>query len=65
MAEVTLAFWLMKICATTVGKTGGDLVSMTLKAGYAVSSLILLGVFSRNWVFQTARRRRRSATNRL
>ena len=33
----------MKICATTVGETGGDLVSMTLKVGYAVSSLILLG----------------------
>lgn len=45
VAKVTLAFWLMKICATTVGETGGDLVSMTLKVGYAVSSLILLGFF--------------------
>jgi uncharacterized membrane-anchored protein len=45
VAEVTLAFWIMKICATTVGETGGDLLSMTLNVGYAVSSLILVGFF--------------------
>lgn len=42
---VTIFFWIMKICATTLGETAGDLVSMTLKVGYAVSSLILIGVF--------------------
>jgi uncharacterized membrane-anchored protein len=41
--EVTLAFWIIKICATTVGETGGDALSMTLKLGYAVSTLIFLG----------------------
>jgi uncharacterized membrane-anchored protein len=45
VAQVTLAFWIMKICATTVGETGGDLLSMTLDVGYAVSSLILIGCF--------------------
>jgi uncharacterized membrane-anchored protein len=45
VAQVTLAFWVMKICATTVGETGGDLLSMTLDIGYAVSSLILIGFF--------------------
>jgi uncharacterized membrane-anchored protein len=45
VAEVTLAFWVMKICATTVGETGGDLLSMTLNVGYAVSSLILVSLF--------------------
>ncbi|MCE9508129.1 MAG: hypothetical protein K8R48_07445 [Alphaproteobacteria bacterium] len=35
----------MKICATTLGETAGDLLSMTLKVGYAVSSLVLIGVF--------------------
>jgi uncharacterized membrane-anchored protein len=45
VATVTLTFWIMKICATTVGETGGDLLSMTLHAGYAVSSLILVGFF--------------------
>lgn len=42
---VTFAFWVMKICATTLGETGGDMLSMTLNIGYALSSLILLGVF--------------------
>ena len=45
VATVTLAFWIMKICATTVGETGGDLLSMTMDVGYAVSSLILIGFF--------------------
>jgi uncharacterized membrane-anchored protein len=26
---VTVAFWIIKICATTVGETGGDALSMT------------------------------------
>ncbi|MCC6920103.1 MAG: tyrosine-protein phosphatase [Alphaproteobacteria bacterium] len=45
VAAVTSAFWIMKICATTVGETGGDMVSMTMNVGYAASSLILLSVF--------------------
>jgi uncharacterized membrane-anchored protein len=43
---VTLMFWVIKICATTVGETGGDALSMTLDLGYAVSSLIFLGLFA-------------------
>jgi uncharacterized membrane-anchored protein len=35
----------MKICATTLGETAGDLLSMTLKVGYAMSSIILINVF--------------------
>jgi uncharacterized membrane-anchored protein len=35
----------MKICATTLGETAGDLLSMTLNIGYAVSSVILLSCF--------------------
>ena len=45
IARVTLAFWVMKICATTLGETAGDLLSMTLKVGYAVSSLLLISLF--------------------
>ena len=44
--QITFAFWVMKICATTLGETAGDLLSMTLNVGYAVSSLILIGVFA-------------------
>ncbi len=45
VAQVTLYFWIMKICATTLGETAGDLLSMTLNVGYAVSSAILIGLF--------------------
>ncbi len=45
VAEVTLIFWVMKICATTLGETAGDLVSMTLNLGYGPSTLILLVLF--------------------
>lgn len=45
LPQITLAFWVMKICATTLGETAGDLLSMTLDVGYAVSSLILIGLF--------------------
>jgi uncharacterized membrane-anchored protein len=43
--EVTLAFWLIKILATTLGETGGDAVSMSLNLGYALSSIIFIGIF--------------------
>ena len=45
LPQITLAFWVMKICATTLGETAGDLLSMTLNVGYAFSSLILLLFF--------------------
>lgn len=43
--EVTFWFWTIKILATTLGETGGDALSMTLKLGYAVSTFIFLGFF--------------------
>lgn len=43
--QATLIFWIVKICATTVGETGGDALSMTLNLGYAVSTLIFLAFF--------------------
>jgi uncharacterized membrane-anchored protein len=42
---VTLAFWIVKILATTVGETGGDALSMTLNLGYVVSTAIFLAFF--------------------
>ncbi|WP_271412150.1 COG4705 family protein [Pseudomonas sp. Q1-7] len=45
LPTITLAFWVMKICATTLGETAGDLLSMTLDVGYAISSLILISLF--------------------
>ncbi|MBI1309197.1 MAG: hypothetical protein GC129_05025 [Proteobacteria bacterium] len=34
VAQVTLAFWVLKVLATTLGETAGDFISMTLKLGY-------------------------------
>ena len=45
LPEITLLFWIMKIAATTLGETAGDLFSMTLNIGYAISSIFLFGIF--------------------
>ena len=45
LPPLTAAFWIMKIAATTLGETAGDLLSMTLGVGYAASSLILISGF--------------------
>ncbi|HTR47956.1 MAG TPA: hypothetical protein VMM16_11285 [Verrucomicrobiae bacterium] len=55
--EATLAFWAVKILATTVGETGGDALSMTLNLGYAASSLILLVFFCITLAAQLASKR--------
>jgi uncharacterized membrane-anchored protein len=52
VAQVTIFFWIMKICATTLGETAGDLLSMTMHVGYATSSVILIGLFLFSVVFQ-------------
>lgn len=35
----------MKICATTLNETGGDLLAWTLNVGYAISLLLFIGFF--------------------
>ncbi|MDB5227392.1 MAG: hypothetical protein JWN78_1585 [Bacteroidota bacterium] len=45
LPEITLLFWIMKICATTLGETGGDLFSMTFNIGYSISSVIFITLF--------------------
>ena len=43
--EVVFGFWVIKIAATTLGETGGDWVSMSLKLGYLVGSAIFAVIF--------------------
>jgi uncharacterized membrane-anchored protein len=50
-------FWVVKICATTVGETGGDALSMSLKLGYLVATLIFLAFFVVTMAWQVASRR--------
>jgi uncharacterized membrane-anchored protein len=57
LPQITLAFWVMKICATTLGETAGDLLSMTLNVGYLISSLILISVFVVTLITQLASKR--------
>ncbi|MFQ3555985.1 hypothetical protein QZN11_04130 [Streptomyces gramineus] len=45
LPEVTLAFWIMKIAATTLGETAGDLFSQTLKLGYFLTTIALFLAF--------------------
>ncbi|MEW2290453.1 hypothetical protein [Streptomyces sp. NPDC047841] len=45
LPEVTLAFWIMKIAATTLGETAGDLFAQTLKLGYFLTTVVLFLVF--------------------
>jgi len=42
---VTLAFWVAKIAATTLGETGGDAVSMSLNLGYLIATAIFGVIF--------------------
>ena len=43
--EVTLLFWIIKIAATTLGETGGDMVSMSMNLGYLVGTGIFAVIF--------------------
>ena len=43
--EVTLGFWVIKIAATTLGETGGDWVTMSLKLGYLIGTMIFAVIF--------------------
>jgi len=55
--EVTLAFWLIKIAATTLGETGGDAVSMSLGLGYLLGTAIFAVAFALAVAAQIAARR--------
>ncbi|MHC3469485.1 COG4705 family protein [Streptomyces sp. 7R007] len=57
LPEVTLAFWIMKIAATTLGETAGDLFAQTLGLGYFLTTIALFAVFVLTLVLQLAFRR--------
>ena len=43
--DVAFGFWVIKVAATTLGETGGDWVSMSLKLGYLIGSAIFAVIF--------------------
>ncbi|WP_438302540.1 COG4705 family protein [Streptomyces sp. HUAS TT11] len=52
LPEVTLAFWVMKIAATTLGETAGDLFAQTLQIGYFLTTIALFLLFVVTLVIQ-------------
>ncbi len=54
---VTLAFWIIKIAATTLGETGGDTVTMTWDLGYLVGTAIFASLLVVFVTWQIAARR--------
>lgn len=52
VADVTVLFWIMKISATTLGETAGDMLSMTFNWGYGLSSVVLLSFFLITFLMQ-------------
>jgi uncharacterized membrane-anchored protein len=57
LPEVTLAFWVMKIAATTLGETAGDLFAQTLGLGYFLTTILLFLIFVITLVVQLRSRR--------
>jgi uncharacterized membrane-anchored protein len=57
LPEVTLAFWIMKIAATTLGETAGDLFAQTLTLGYFLTTIALFLLFVVTLVVQLKSRR--------
>ena len=51
--EVTLVFWIIKIAATTLGETGGDSVTMTLRWGYLAGTALFLVLLVALVIWQT------------
>ncbi|TIC79286.1 hypothetical protein [Nocardioides sp. GY 10127] len=45
LPHVTLLFWVLKIAATTLGETGGDMFAQTLQLGYFLTTIALFLVF--------------------
>jgi uncharacterized membrane-anchored protein len=45
LPALTAAYWAVKIASTTLGETGGDLLSMTMQVGYGLSTFILMSIF--------------------
>jgi len=57
LPHVTVLFWVLKIVATTLGETGGDLLAQTLHVGYLVSTVIFFALFLIAVFFQLKARR--------
>jgi uncharacterized membrane-anchored protein len=46
-AEVTLIFWIIKIAATILDKTGGDAVTTSIHLGYLAGTAVFAAISAR------------------
>lgn len=61
LPHVTILFWILKIVATTLGETGGDLLAQTLNVGYLVSFVVFFALLVVAVLIQLKARRFRPA----
>ena len=64
LPQITAFFWIMKICATTLGETAGDLLTKThekggLGYGTTGSSIVLVSILGVCILFVTLKHRKR------
>lgn len=57
LPEITVSFWVMKVAATTLGETAGDMISQTLRLGYFLSTVTLFVIFVVTMLVQLRSRR--------
>src|SRR4051812_28260384 len=57
LPALTALYWIIKISATTLGETAGDLLSMTMEIGYALSTVIFMSAFLVSVVAQVLSKR--------
>nr|WP_243407402.1 hypothetical protein [Frankia canadensis] len=57
LPHVTAAFWVMKVAATTLGETAGDLFAQTLGLGYFLTTAALFALFVMTLAAQLISRR--------
>ncbi len=57
LPQITVMFWVLKIAATTLGETGGDMISQTLKLGYVAATVVFLAIFAVSLIAQLRARR--------
>lgn len=55
--QVTLTFWVIKIAATTLGETAGDMVSMSMGLGYLAGTAIFATTFAAAVAYQVLAKR--------
>ena len=55
--EITIFFWIIKIMATTVGETGADFLSTTLKLGLIYTSYVMWALLIVSLILQIVQKR--------